>query len=565
MKEPEITTVLIHSYFDHILREVEPFLKFFNVEKFLTDSTLRDDRAHGFNSALLERLFFMACLVSEDITLPFNYKIRPTLNFEKNLQKQDWLTEFEHFSIKSKQGSATKYLLFKKHKIVIKKAKNSKFDQITYRDFCVGIHLNKILNTAPFFVRTLGCFEHKKQFYISTEFIDGINLKEFLRSKNGSFVDFLNIFFQILLGLEIAQNKLNFAHYDLHTDNVILTRTTSKLVVQLYGYEYIVNANFRPVMIDFGLSSIHTKGYNLGQKSLETKGIYSHLSPGYDIYVFLLFCLDMTHSKNISVIKGINDLLVFFNTKTNISMDLLTQNHIKSLNKGVSDLIPYQFIKFLLKKYPSDLAVSWYPKTTTECLGDKPISIQLQSVFNVDVIPGFSKFKKGFIKSLLNNIRTYYWYQKKIDLTSDEIKSLLKSDEYYLQNLVDDLNLVEDPLNPKVSIEQKSLYFYALDIYHIIVELELDTQYQYYSEWLEKFNQTFVHKKIFNNLETILYNERIFRAQQAHISSPMSARTQPLRGWAPVALRATGRATSARMAMSARGNSSNQGEELSAQ
>lgn len=283
-------------------------------------------------------------------------------------------------------------------------------------------------------------------------------------------------------------------------------------------------------MIDFGLSSIHTKGYNLGQKSLETKGIYSHLSPGYDIYVFLLFCLDMTHSKNISVIKGINDLLVFFNTKTNISMDLLTQNHIKSLNKGVSDLIPYQFIKFLLKKYPSDLAVSWYPKTTTECLGDKPISIQLQSVFNVDVIPGFSKFKKGFIKSLLNNIRTYYWYQKKIDLTSDEIKSLLKSDEYYLQNLVDDLNLVEDPLNPKVSIEQKSLYFYALDIYHIIVELELDTQYQYYSEWLEKFNQTFVHKKIFNNLETILYNERIFRAQQAHISSPTSARTQPLRG-----------------------------------
>lgn len=512
MKEPEITTVLIHSYFDHILREVEPFLKFFNIEKILTDSTLCDDRrSSGFNPALLERLFFMACLVSEDITLPFNYKIRPTLNFEKNLQKQDWLTEFEHFSIKSKQGSATKYLLFKKHKIVIKKAKNSKFDQITHRDFCVGIHLNKFLNTAPFFVRTLGCFEHKKQFYISTEFIDGINLKEFLRSKNGSFVDFLNIFFQILLGLEIAQNKLNFAHYDLHTDNVILTRTTSKLVVQLYGHEYIVNANFRPVMIDFGLSSIHTKGHNLGQKSLETKGIYSHLSPGYDIYVFLLFCLDM--SKNISVIKGINDLLVFFNTKTNISMDLLTQNHIKSLNKGVSDLIPYQFINFLLKKYPSDLAVSWYPKTTTECLGDKPISIQLQSVFNVDVIPGFSKFKKGFIKSLLNNIRTYYWYQKKIDLTSDEIKSLLKSDEYYLQNLVDDLNLVEDPLNPKVSIEQKSLYFYALDIYHIIVELELDTQYQYYSEWLEKFNQTFVHKKIFNNLETILYNERIFRAQ----------------------------------------------------
>ena len=535
MKEPEITTVLIHSYFDHILREVEPFLKFFNIEKILTDSTLCDDRRSGFNPALLERLFFMACLVSEDITLPFNYKIRPTLNFEKNLQKQDWLTEFEHFSIKSKQGSATKYLLFKKHKIVIKKAKNSKFDQITHRDFCVGIHLNKFLNTAPFFVRTLGCFEHKKQFYISTEFIDGINLKEFLRSKNGSFVDFLNIFFQILLGLEIAQNKLNFAHYDLHTDNVILTRTTSKLVVQLYGHEYIVNANFRPVMIDFGLSSIHTKGHNLGQKSLETKGIYSHLSPGYDIYVFLLFCLDM--AKNISVIKGINDLLVFFNTKTNISMDLLTQNHIKSLNKGVSDLIPYQFIKFLLKKYPSDLAVSWYPKTTTECLGDKPISIQLQSVFNVDVIPGFSKFKKGFIKSLLNNIRTYYWYQKKIDLTSDEIKSLLKSDEYYLQNLVDDLNLVEDPLNPKVSIEQKSLYFYALDIYHIIVELELDTQYQYYSEWLEKFNQTFVHKKIFNNLETILYNERIFRAQLPEPVALPVARRATGRGWAPVALR----------------------------
>ena len=284
MKEEEIIASLSHSYFNHILKDVQPFLEYFDTsliksqfKKFQSQkySNLQDGT---YQSELIERLFFMACLNSVDISLPFNYNttednttvdkvnIRTSSKGRgyNKVKKSDWLLDIKPFGSKSKQGVVSKSLIFdnmdvlafltttsilSKSKqgvvskslifdnmdVVVKKAKTSKFDEITIRDFCVGINLNKILNEAPFFVHTIGCFQFKNQFHIVTQFIDGINLKAFLQNKKSTFVEFLNIFFQILLGLEIAQNKLNFAHYDLHTDNVILVPCKETIEVTLYG------------------------------------------------------------------------------------------------------------------------------------------------------------------------------------------------------------------------------------------------------------------------------------------------------------------------------------------
>ncbi len=43
-----------------------------------------------------------------------------------------------------------------------------------------------------------------------------------LKCNELSFKEFLDIFAQILVALEIGQNKYKFCHYDLHTDNVII-------------------------------------------------------------------------------------------------------------------------------------------------------------------------------------------------------------------------------------------------------------------------------------------------------------------------------------------------------
>jgi len=496
--------------------------------------------------------------------LPFNYQPFPSardsvgrvveVNLTKTIDKLDWLTDIEPFGTKSKQGVVTKSLIFNNFYIVVKKAKNSKFDDITKRDFCVGISLNKILCHAPFFVRTLGCFEHKKQFYIATEFIDGINLKTFIQNKRSTFAEFLNILFQILVGLEIAQEKLNFSHYDLHTDNVILVPQKKPFTFSLYGYSYTMKHVYKPIMIDFGLSSVHTKGYTIGQKNLEAKGIYNRLSPGYDIYIFLLFCIDIAQSSNISVFKGITDLLLFFNLETALSVDILTNNHIRCLRKGVGNLIPNQFIKYLIQNYSIHLKVDIEPKIDNDSyLGKQPLSLRLKNVFDVELEPFLQhkiEYKKGFVKTLLNNIKIYYWYKEKINLSQYDIKNLLEVDKKNLQNLIDDLNLriypsaeggrlrpnVRSPQGraeypsandeddtevipfrsleetaPSITSEQKNFFFVALEYYHLILNLELYDQYPFYKKWLADFKDTFVFKNIFKQLNQVLHEERLKR------------------------------------------------------
>lgn len=528
MKEEEIIASLSHSYFNHILKDVQPFLEYFDIDLIRSQfkkllqplSNNLKLNQNKINSELVERLFFIACLNSTDISLPFNYNAE--IYHNNKTKKFDWLIDIKPFGSKSKQGVVSKSLIFDNMYVVVKKAKASKFDEITIRDFCIGVNLNKILNEAPFFVHTIGCFQHKNQFHIVTQFIDGVNLKSFLQNKKSTFTEFLNIFFQILLGLEIAQNKLNFAHYDLHTDNVILVPCKNQPIeISLYGYNYIIKHAYKPVMIDFGLSSVHTKGQTLGQKSLETKGIYNHLSPGYDIYVFLLFCIDITQSYNISIFKGITDLLLFFKIQTNLSIDSLTSNHIKCLRKGISNLIPYQFINYIVQNYSGQLDLEIeFKKCNDKCLVKEPLVLKLKEVFDVnnelEILSSLEpsktvQYKKGFIKSLVDNIKIYYWYKDKINLTQTQIKHLIDVDKNNLQNLIDDLNLQvykKGENLPSVTIEQKNLFFIALDYYYLILELELQHQYSYYRKWMSQFRATFVYKNIFRQLDNVLYEER---------------------------------------------------------
>jgi hypothetical protein len=402
--------------------------------------------------------------------------------------------------------------------VVVKKAKSARFDEILMRDFCVGLNLNKIIRDAPFFVRTIGCFEHKNQFQITTEFVAGDTLKYVIRSKEFTFTSFLNIVLQILLGLEYAQNKLNFSHYDLHTDNVLVVRDSKPFTVTLYGYDYTIRHPLKPIMIDFGLSSVCSKGQTLGQKSLETKGIYDHLSPGYDIYIFLLFCLDVAYSTNADVFKGITELLQFFKTELGISMELLTNNHIKSLEKGVANLIPYKFLRYIVQRYETQLDVVVRPKRYEDrYIRHQPMFLKLNRVFGITdefgIAPG-NNASKGLVKTLVNDIKTYYWFNNKIVWRKDTLDRLLEVDRLKLQSLLDDLNVrifKKGQDAPTITVRQKNLFFAALDYYYVIFDLELHRQHKFYKTWTSKFKETFVFKNLFLQLEDLLVEERLSR------------------------------------------------------
>jgi hypothetical protein len=202
-------------------------------------------------------------------------------------------------------------------------------------------------------------------------------------------------------------------------------------------------------------------------------------------------------------------------------MDLLTNNHIKSLRKGVANIIPYQFIKYLVQNYINQLNVEVEPKKYNDrCLGKRPIFLKLKEILDnndeLNLVHANSKetCSKGFIKALLNNIKIYYWYKHKVDLPQKEIESLINMDCDNLQNLTDDLNLrvyPKDEKVPSITVEQKNLFFVALDYYYLILELELQHQYPVYKKWLNNFRDTFVFKNIFKQLDGVLYTERTKR------------------------------------------------------
>jgi hypothetical protein len=508
MKEEEIIANLSHLYWNKILTQIKPFLRY-NIKEVIPSI-----QSTNLDSELLERLIIILCLNTSDISTPFN-QISKEVQV-KSLKKHEWLSEIEPFDVKSKQGEVMKATILKKFKVVVKRSKNIRFDEITLRDFCIGIHLNKIIDDAPFFVRTLSSFQHNNKFNIITEYIEGVTLKTFIQNKEHDFTDFLNIFFQILLGLEIAQNKLNFSHYDLHTDNIILVPIKNSFNVSLYGYSYTVKYDYKPVMIDFGLSSIHIKGQTLGQKKLETKGIYDRISPGYDIYVFLLFCLDVSQScSNLAIFRGIIDLLVFFKVKTKVSMNLLTNDHLKSLEKGVSTLIPNQFLQYVITNYSHLINIEINNKVV-KSIGKRPIILKLKEFFDRKNELKFVHLnsKKGFINTLIDNIKTYYWFKEKHPLTMEEIKLLINIDIENLENLNHDLNINFNNGSTKpldITVEQKNIFFYALKQYSIIEELELHYQYPEYQKWIDNFMETFVYKNITTRLNTILYKERLER------------------------------------------------------
>lgn len=505
---------IVHSYYDGLTKQCNLFDSYVNVE-FLTHRMSRRDRQE-LNYREISLLIFMMCRSSRNLKLSFDYN----KNDRGYVHGVRWLNFTSTFNNVSKQGIVERYYVFNSSiNVVVKTSKSIKFDNITVRDFCVGIALNTLASKCPYFVKTLGCFEgNHGQFHLITEFVEGDTLKSLLQNKRTTFTTFVNIFFQILLGLELAQDKLRFSHYDLHAENVIVVKSRSSHQVALYGSVYTLSFPIVPVMIDFGLSTVHFKGRTIGQRNLSDKGIYDHLSSGYDIYVFLLFCMDVVENVNQSIFKGIHELLKFFRDESKISMEVLTRNYVKSLNNGVSDVIPKKFIDYVVANHSKVLKVKIHPQTrSVNFLEDEPTLVRLCRLFDVeirDVIAppdiGFS----GLIKSLVHDIKIMYWVGDR-DYEPFSVvyrKQLIQTDKARLNRLTRLLNTV--PADGVIIEHQKKLFFKGMVYRNLIIEFGLHNDHKFYNDWLIDFENTFVHRNIFDQLTDILMVNRVKRAKR---------------------------------------------------
>ena len=152
-----------------------------------------------------------------------------------------------------------------------------------YREIIIGLEINKLNNDS--FVRTVGyyisnenCYipkvdKNKTCIYLYVKKVQGPTLTKFIPT--ASSVQFKDIMMKLLLAYKIAREKLDFCHYDLHSNNVIISNKNEELI---------------PVIIDFGASHIKLKEGNIGEL-WSKEGRYDGIALWvYDIFKIFAFC-----------------------------------------------------------------------------------------------------------------------------------------------------------------------------------------------------------------------------------------------------------------------------------
>lgn len=159
-----------------------------------------------------------------------------------------------------------------------------------------------------------------------------INISTYVRTCSGA--QFLNVYLQSLYSLRLANKLIDYTHYDLHAENLLIREPKldkGKIFQIPYetenGLEYL-RTNVISTFIDYGFSHIKTediideengvifKGQHFGSHGREQISVFPNRSwIIYDAYRLLMDCLvDAYNERNEEVIMEISKIFKFFNT-----------------------------------------------------------------------------------------------------------------------------------------------------------------------------------------------------------------------------------------------------------
>ena len=123
------------------------------------------------------------------------------------------------------------------------------------------------------------------------ERINGVSMKSYIRS-GVSFEEWLKVFVQILLNLDISQRLYRFNHNDLHSENIMVRRHNTPVTYHINSETstYTVRSNVIPVFIDFGYSSAYVYDTYLEGAEID-QAFPTHFVTCYDMYLHLVRCV----------------------------------------------------------------------------------------------------------------------------------------------------------------------------------------------------------------------------------------------------------------------------------
>lgn len=372
-----------------------------NVDEKVVDNILTKKYMKGDNLDVLKSMFNMVLLHHVDNPETDELKLPHLDNSIINL--------LNSFRLASLKDTSEGYALLSNFKsindmVVIKtaKEKSDNYD-ILYEYFIGSIGINKLRNLIPNFAYTLAIFKcnplpididknidinkfcetdkEDSRFYVVYEKIPGISLSEFVKRMK-TLEDtkrLVSYIIQICFSLQIAQQEINFTHYDLHSENIILRQLDEPIAIEynINNKIYKIETNAIPTIIDYGFSHFTHQGVQFGMTDMPSLGINpTKTSKGYDLYKLLMFILNFVYQEDRKRKTGlfgrISWILNYFNGKEDpygihdayktSQWDKLTQtfdsgwkNYFAVIpsNKKIYDAEPIEFIRWIQSVYPS--------------------------------------------------------------------------------------------------------------------------------------------------------------------------------------------------------------------
>ena len=390
---------------------------------------------------------------------------------ESNFRIRHWLDSLKQIGGESAEGYALLADMMNVENAFVVKAPRKSNDYGLIHEYIVGIYgTNKLREIIPNYAYIMGGFkcsppvinpETKKvdawcnnnkypiDYVIYENIAPSKTFREYIKTKC-SFNDWLSYYLQILLALDIGQKEIDFTHYDLHDDNIVIRNINNNGLVAIPyptedGTIYLAT-NGIATIIDYGFSHIKYEDKNFG--SYTWRFGESHVKnsfPLYDAYKLLLTSMVgmLNHGKE-ECFQGASQILKFFNDRER-SVDVVkNQNkyyyelpyNSKTTSVTISDLINYikenlDASKILFTKPPPTLKIigcegNTTCMTSTEALMEAGIEKEIKASTIFDYYDLVSRLKQENRIPQANMVKQKFNYPVQIERGLRKYDDLLR-------------------------------------------------------------------------------------------------------------------------------------------
>lgn len=281
--------------------------------------------------------------------------------YSENIQLDKWITDLVQIGVPSAEGIALSGgIRFVSDALVVKISNDPKSDTLIHEYF-IGSILNNLRNIIPNFMYVfsgLSCslptFNNQRQLinlcshkgsvkYLISEYINGVSLEKLIIDREINIDKIIVLILEILLALNVAWNKYNFVHQDLHLKNILVRRLRQDTIFSYpFGNSktpvYIIS-DYLPMIIDYGLSRVSFRDNEFGVSEMPEYGISIYEKhPGIDIYKLLYSTISVLTIYNVpdkeKFISVFRSMLYVMSEAQETKNYLLDQNLSKFFNFG---------------------------------------------------------------------------------------------------------------------------------------------------------------------------------------------------------------------------------------